>query len=263
MPLPTPDATGTTNLANSGGKVAVARDATLLTCGGVPGSCSANAQIADLIGWGSAADYEGTGAAAALANATADARAGNGCTDADDNAADFAGATPAPRTSSSQAAACGSPPPPPPPSSGASQNAAVDIDIGPMLSIALERAAISFGNAAVGDTPARVTEQVTVVSNNAAGYALSVHRSAFAPADLPLGLAASAPTGGTLGGSLGGGVMAAIPIPPTPDLLIGTTAAGSAVSGDIWPTHVGFVSPIPSVASGRYTATVTFTVIGR
>ena len=99
VPLPTPDATGTTNLANSGGKVAVARDATLLTCGGVPGSCSANAQIADLIGWGSAADYEGTGAAAALANATADARAGNGCTDADDNAADFAGATPAPRTS--------------------------------------------------------------------------------------------------------------------------------------------------------------------
>jgi hypothetical protein len=263
-PLPAPDATGTTNLANSGGKVAVARDATLLTCGGAPGSCSANAQVADLIGWGSAADYEGAGAAALLANTTANARAGNGCTDTDDNAADFADATPAPRNSSSQAASCGSPPPPPPPpSSGASQNAAVDIDIGPVLSIALERAAISFGNAAVGDTPPRASEQVTVVSNNAAGYALSVHRSSFSPADLPLGLAASAPTGGTLGGSLGGGAMAAIPITPASDLLIGTTAARSAVTGDVWPTHVGFVSPIPNVAPGRYTATVTFTAIGR
>jgi hypothetical protein len=261
-PLPTPDATGTTNLANAGGKVAVARDATLLACGGSPGSCSANPQVADLIGWGSAADYEGAAAAAPLANATANARAGNGCTDTDDNAADFADATPAPRNSSSQAASCGSPPPPPP-GSGVSQNAAVDIDIGPVLSIALERSAISFGNAAVGDTPPRVSEQVTVVSNNAAGYALSAHRSAFAPADLPLGLAASAPTGGTLGASLGGGAMAAIPIPPTPDLLVGTTAARSAATGDVWPTHVGFVSPIPNVAPGRYTATVTFTAIGR
>jgi hypothetical protein len=260
-PLPTPDSVGTTNLANSGGKVALARDATLLTCGAGPGSCSANPQVADLIGWGSAADYEGTGAAAGLTNTTADARAGNGCTDNDDNAADFADAAPAPRNSSSPVATCGSPPPPPGP--GVSANAAVDIDIGPVLSIALERSAISFGNAAVGDTPARVSEQVTVVSNNAAGYALSVHRSSFAPADLPLGLAASAPAGGTLGGSLVGGAMAAIPIPPAPDLLIGTTAASSATGGDVWPTQVGFVSPIPNVAPGRYTATVTFTVIGR
>ena len=259
-PLPAPDATGTTNLANSGGKVAVARDATLLACGGAPGSCSANAQVADLIGWGSAADYEGAGAAVPLANTTAAARAGNGCTDTDDNAADFADAPPGPRNASSQAASCGVPPPP---SSGVSQNAAIDVDIGPVLSIALERAAISFGNAAVGDTPPRVSEQVTVVSNNAAGYALSVHRSSFAPPDLPRGLAASAPTGGSLGGSLGGGAMAAIPITPAPDLLIGTTAARSAVTGDVWPTHVGFVSPIPNVAAGRYTATVTFTAIGR
>jgi hypothetical protein len=259
-PLPTPDAIGTTNLANTGGKVALARDATLLTCGGSPGSCSANPQVADLIGWGSAADYEGAGAAAALSNTTADARAGGGCTDTDDNAADVADATPAPRNSASQAAPCGSTPPP---TSGVSANAAVDITIGPVLSIALERAAISFGNAAVGDTPPRVSEQVTVVSNNAAGYALSVHRSSFAPADLPLGLAASAPPGGTLGGSLVGGAMAAIPIAPAPDLLVGTTAARSATTGDVWPAQVGFVSPLPNVAPGRYTATVTFTVIGR
>ena len=157
-PLPTPDAIGTTNLANSGGKIALARDGTLLTCGGSPGSCGANPQVADLIGWGSAADYEGAAAAAALANATANARADNGCTDTDDNAADFADATPRPRNSASPAVSCGSSPPPPP-GSGASQNAAVDIDIGPVLSIALERSAISFGNAAVGDTPSRVSNR--------------------------------------------------------------------------------------------------------
>ena len=75
-PLPTPDATGTTNLANAGGKVALVRDATLLTCGASPGSCSAIPQVADLIGWGSATDFEGAGAAAALANTTANVRAG-------------------------------------------------------------------------------------------------------------------------------------------------------------------------------------------
>ncbi len=139
----------------------------------------------------------------------------------------------------------------------------MDIDIQPVLSIALERSSLSFGNAASGDTPAAVSERVTVVSNNAAGYALTVHRSAFQPADLPLGIAGSAPSGGQIGPSLAGGTMASIPIAPAPDLLVGTTAGRSAATGDIWPTNVGFVTALPVVAPGRYTATVTFTVIGR
>jgi len=92
---------------------------------------------------------------------------------------------------------------------------------------------------------------------------LTAHRSAFLPADLPLGLSASAPPGGQLGGQLAGGAMAAIPIAPAADLLIGTTTAPSAPAGDAWSTNVGFVSPVPFVAPGHYTATVTFTVIGR
>jgi hypothetical protein len=104
---------------------------------------------------------------------------------------------------------------------------------------------------------------VTVASNNASGYALTVHRSAFLPADLPLGLSASAPSGGQLGAALSGGAMAALPIAPSPDLLVGTTAARSAESGDAWSTSIGFVSPLPVVPPGQYTATVTFTVIGR
>jgi predicted extracellular nuclease len=69
--LPTPDATGTSNLANTGGKVALVRSATALSCGASAGSCSADPSVVDLIGYGSATDYEGTGAALALNNTTA------------------------------------------------------------------------------------------------------------------------------------------------------------------------------------------------
>jgi hypothetical protein len=258
--LPTPDATGTSNLAVSGGKVAVVRDATPLACGAVAGSCSAVGSVADLVGYGSAADYEGSGAASGLDNTTAAARAGDGCTDADDNAADFTAAAPSPRNASAAATSCGAVPPP---SGGVSQGAAVDVDVQSVLSIALERPSVSFGNAVTGSTPAPVSERVTVHSNNATGYALTVHRTAFTPTDLPLGVAGTAPAGGQIGASLAGGATSGIPVTPAADLLVGTTAAPSAGSGDVWGTSLGFTSPLPSVPAGRYTATVTFTVIGR
>ena len=258
-PLPTPDAVGTTNLAVSGGKVALVRENTLLTCGASPGSCSGDTRIADLIGYGSAVDYEGSGPAPAISNSSAELRAGSGCTDADNNAADFASASPAPRNSALPAAPCTTEPPP----GGVSQTASVDIDIQPVLSIALERSTVSFGNAGAGDTPPSVSEHVTVVSNNATGYALTVHRSVFSPADLPLGILGTAPSGGQIGPQLTGGATAPIPIAPAPDLLVGTTSSGSAASGDFWLTSLGFTSPLPVVPAGHYTATVTFTAIGR
>ncbi len=101
------------------------------------------------------------------------------------------------------------------------------------------------------------------MSNNEAGYALTVHRSAFAPGDLPLGIASSAPSGGQLGASLVGGARAPIPIAPAADLTVGTTSARSAAGGDAWPTTLGFTSALPLVAPGHYTATVTYTLIGR
>jgi hypothetical protein len=260
-PLPAPDASGTSNLAVSGGKVALVHGSDALTCGASPGSCSANATIADLVGYGSAADYEGAAAAPALNSSTADMRSDEGCADTDGNAADFSAVAPTPRNTSSAAHACAAAPPPGP---SASQGAAVDIDIQPVLSISLERPSVSFGTAASGSTPAAISEAVTVVSNNATGYALTVHRSAFVPADLPLGIAASsAPSGGQLGGGLGGGARVPIPIAPAPDLLVGTTTAPSGGAGDVWPTSLGFTSPLPTVTPGHYTATVTLTAIGR
>jgi hypothetical protein len=259
-PLPTPDATGTSNLAVSGGKVAVVTNATALSCGATAGSCSGVSGIEDLVGYGSAADYEGVSAAAAPSSSTAAIRADAGCTDTDSNADDFDVDTPTPRNSSSPATSCtdggGSP-------GGTTGSASVDVDIQNSLSLALEQPAISFGTASSGTTPAPVSERVTVNSNNAAGYSLTVHRTAFAPADLPLGLASTAPAGGTLGPALVGGARAAVPIPPAADLLVGTTSARSAAAGDVWPTTLGFTGPLPVVAPGRYSATVTYTLIGR
>jgi hypothetical protein len=245
--LPAPDATGTTNLAATGGKIALVRDGTALTCGATAGSCSTSPTLEDFVGYGSATDYEGASAAPALSNTTAAVR-GGGCTDTNVSSADFSTAPPAPRNSATPAAACAGTVP----VSTASAGASVDVELQPVLSIALERTAISFGKVFSGDTPPPISERVTVVSNSAAGYALTVHRSAFSPSDLPLAIAVS-PTA----------ALVPLPVAPAADLLVATTSAPSAGVGDVWPTSIGFAAPLPVLTPGRYTATLTYTVLGR
>jgi hypothetical protein len=245
--LPSPDATGTANLASSGGKVAIVRDVVPLGCGASVGSCSSAQFVEDLVGYGSATDYEGSGPAPALSSTTAALRATGGCGDTNANATDFTAVAPAPRNASSPANACSGTS-----TSGPSAGATVDIDIQPVISISLERSSLSFGTAVSGAVPAPISEKATVMSNDAAGYTLTVHRSAFAPADLPLGIQTSA-----------GGSLVAIPIAPASDLPVGSSTQPSAAGGDQWPTSIGFASALPVVTPGHYTATLTFTVIGR
>jgi hypothetical protein len=245
-PLPAADATGTANLATAGGKVALVRDTVALTCGATAGSCSSAPLVEDLVGYGSATDYEGAAPAPALGSTTAAVRAGGGCTDTNANATDFATVTPAPRNALSPAAACSIVAPSP------SATAAVDVDVQPVISLSLERSSLSFGSVVAGSTPTPISEKVTVLSSNTTGYSLTVHRSAFAPNDLPLGIAAPA-----------GGPLVSIPVSPAADLLIASSPAASALGGDIWSTAIGFASAVPAVGPGHYTATLTFTVIGR
>jgi len=239
--LPSADATGTANMAVSGGKVALVHDTTALTCGASAGSCSA----VDFVGWGSATDYEGSAAGPALSAVLAAVRTDAGCTDTDSNAADFTADTPAPRNASSPAAVCSGS------SSPATQNASVDVDVASALSLTLEHASLSFGTAAAGQTPPPLGDKLTVVSNSATGYAVTVHRSAFAPADLPLAV------------SVGAGALTRIPVAPAADLLLGSTSAASGAGGDVWNTSFGFATALPVVPPGHYTATITFTVLGR
>jgi len=246
--LPAPDATGTTNLANTGGKVALVRDGTALTCGATAGSCAADTSVADLVGYGGASDYEGSAPASALSATTALVRDANGCSDSGANDADFATAAPSPRNTSSAAASCSGSTPP----TSASAGATVDIDVQPVISIALERPSISFGTVVPGQTPPPISERVTIVSSDPAGYSLTVHRTAFAPADLPLGVAASTTS-----------PLLPIPIVPATDLLLAGTSSATPPAGEFWPAVIGFTAPVPVLAAGHYSATVTFTVIGR
>src|SRR5262249_16216340 len=95
--LPTPDATGNINMSATSGKVALVTSTAALTCGS---ACHAAAGVRDYIGYGSANDLEGPGAAPTLPHPTRDLRAAAGATDTDNNAADFAAGAPNPRNAS-------------------------------------------------------------------------------------------------------------------------------------------------------------------
>ncbi len=108
MDLPTPDDTGSLSMSGTSGKVALVHSTTALS-----GACPAG--VTDVIGYGSANCSE-TAPAPILTNITADFRNNGGCTDTDDNSADFAVATPAPRNSASPLQICGGAPTPTNPS---------------------------------------------------------------------------------------------------------------------------------------------------
>ena len=65
---------------------------------------------------------------------------GRGCTDTNDNTADFTAATPAPRNSASPAHVCAGAP-----SSGPSGSVNIDLDVASVLTVSLDRSSLSFG----------------------------------------------------------------------------------------------------------------------
>jgi DNA/RNA endonuclease G (NUC1) len=101
------------NMAGGAGKVAVVHQATTLGCNGSSSPCDESqlGLIIDLVGYGvgsgGATFFEGTKAAPTISSTTADFRADDGCTDSNDNFADFKALTPSPRNSSNALAPCG------------------------------------------------------------------------------------------------------------------------------------------------------------
>lgn len=106
--LPSVDASGTTNLSGTNGKVVLVNTSTGLACNGGSTPCNAaqTAQIVDLVGYGNSNYFEAS-AAPVLTSTTALLRAVNGCTDSNNNSTDFTVGTPAPRNSSSTFNVCG------------------------------------------------------------------------------------------------------------------------------------------------------------
>jgi uncharacterized protein (TIGR03437 family) len=92
--LPTPDATGTIAMAAGAGKVALVRNSTPLS-----GACPTDPNIIDIVGYGGTANCFRGGPAPAGSNTNALLRVANGCTDTQNNAADFIRGTPNPRNS--------------------------------------------------------------------------------------------------------------------------------------------------------------------
>ena len=98
--LPTPDATGSIAMSGTNGKVVlVASSATL------SGACPSG--LIDVVGYGPTASCSETTPTPLTSNTTAAVRLNNGCTDTDNNSADFAIAAPTPRNSASAADTCG------------------------------------------------------------------------------------------------------------------------------------------------------------
>jgi predicted extracellular nuclease len=98
--LPTPDATGTTAMSGTAGKVALSNASTALS-----GTCPTG--NIDFVGFGSTANCaEGSAPTAAPSNTLAVLRANGGCTDSDNNGADFATGAAAPRNSASSLHLC-------------------------------------------------------------------------------------------------------------------------------------------------------------
>lgn len=82
--LPVPDASGSINMSASHGKVALVSSTTALSV-----DCPSGGSLVDLVGYGSADCYKGSGPAPGLNNTTSDQRNSTGCADTSDNAADF------------------------------------------------------------------------------------------------------------------------------------------------------------------------------
>ena len=100
--LNAPDATGTIAMAAASGKVALVRNTTVLS-----GTCPNNANIIDLVGYGSTANcFTGSAPAAAASNTNALLRRANGCQDLRNNATDFATGAPNPRNSTAPIQIC-------------------------------------------------------------------------------------------------------------------------------------------------------------
>jgi predicted extracellular nuclease len=97
-------------MSGSAGKVALRTRCR--SCGSsAPCSPAQLALLVDLVGYGDATFFEGSGATPAPSNTTAALRHQGGCIDTDNNAADFGAAAPNPRNSVSPLNDCSIPPP--------------------------------------------------------------------------------------------------------------------------------------------------------
>lgn len=124
------DATGSLNLAAGKGKVALVSSATALGA-----TCPPTGDLVDLVGFGTADCAEGSAAPGPSDNVSSLIRADGGCTDTNDNSADFATGAVAPRNSATAAHSCGGPNPTNPSATGSANPATVTTNDTTLLTV--------------------------------------------------------------------------------------------------------------------------------
>ena len=258
-PLPAPDATGTANLSAASGKVALVRDTAALACGASAGSCSALSQVEDLVGYGTAADFEGS----AARTEQHDRR--HSCGRRVRRQRRQLGRLLRCRACSAQLERCSAP------VFRTASAAALRPPRRPTQR-STSTSSRSLARARAGDprlrhddsrsTPGPISERVTVLSNHASGYALSVRRTAFAPADLPLAIQATAPAGGVLARVWRAALSCRCRSHPRSSRSGRRRRSARPAATCGRPASASRRRSRPSLP-GRYTATLTFTVIAR
>ena len=149
-PLPTADVVGSTNMSGTAGKVVLVSDTNNITA-----SCPTGSNIIDFVGFGPTANcFEGTAATAILSNTTAAIRNDKGCTDNNNNAADFTIAAPSPRNSASPVNICGG------------------VIIAPSLSVSTT--SLNFGTVVVGQSSTSQNYTIEGANLTPAGGAIAI-----------------------------------------------------------------------------------------
>lgn len=178
----TGDTAGSLNLSGTTGKVALANIATAMT------TADGGANVVDLVGFGTANRFEGTGAAPAPSSVNSISRAALGCTDTDQNATDFtAGPVVGPRRLSTAANAC----------SGGTPVAAPIVLVCP-ASVAAQSGSATTAILRASDVDSIVNGATITSVSTASGISLSGFTPATAiggSASVNLDIAANLPTG--------------------------------------------------------------------
>jgi hypothetical protein len=171
-PLPAADATGTTNIKVSNGKIALVADSAQI-------STTCPTDPVDEVGYGTntVPCFEGAGPAPSPSATTADLRAGSGCTDTGDNSADFVTETPAPRNASSTLHYCNLPQV----SSTSPADAASDVPLASDLSITFDEP-VDVGASWVGISCADSGAHAASVTGGPTTFTLDPDAS-FAPGE--------------------------------------------------------------------------------
>ena len=184
-PLPTPDATDATPIAMGvgAGKVALAEGVDSLGCNGGSTPCTAAqlARIVDLVGYGNANFFEGSGAAPTLSATTAAFRGEDGCVDTDTNSSDFTAALPAPRNTAAPLSPCGGGPADLPPTTTCPASLLAPFEDGASAPVSATDDNDGIGSIAITSTP--VTGITLESVNLAAGSAVLTVAPTTAPGD--------------------------------------------------------------------------------